>query len=315
MERVDGIEMSVEAVAEYFGNLCIVVVAELFQARGVIDEIRPLEAAPCASVHDVGSLPFGHFCSIGIFQEILRNHPDIPGYDGLHAVFFHPCENLLGERFALCVPTFGLRASPSRHVVHEKPPVVGRAGDKLVDLVERRIAVVFGQYAFPDAFHARDDERHIDAVESHPVDFLLPAFPVPEGHRIAVGAEVQIVAVIDAARVLFAGDDGQFSGQFSRRVVPRNIDSRMVLQKPVDARGDGDVVAAIDMCAVAVAGDAEVWRIGGKIGDAVFDAIGIFGQDALQQSVDGLCRGRRAHGAKKGNDEKFEIFHVCYGFR
>ena len=98
------------------------------------------------------------------------------------------------------VPALRLRAAPRRHVVHEEPPVVGSARDEGVHLVEG-VAIVTHQHFAPHAFHARDSQRHVDAVQRHPVELLLPAFPAPEGHRVAVGAEIEVVAPVDAGGV------------------------------------------------------------------------------------------------------------------
>ena len=55
----------------------------------------------------------------------------------------------------------------------------------------------------------------------------------------------------------FGLDYGQFLGQFSARVVPRNVDASVMLQKPIDACGDGHVVAAFDRDFSAIGRDFE----------------------------------------------------------
>ena len=216
-----------------------------------------------------------HFLNGGVLQKILRNHPDEPRNHGFHLELAKPLENLPSQFGTLFVPTFRQRTAPRRHIVHKKPSEIGRTRHKFVYLVEIFVAITAHQHLFPDTFHPRDDEWQIDAVKCHPVDFLLPAVPVPKRHRIAVGAEVQIVAVIDARMMGFRLDDRQFSGQFSARIVPRNVDACVMLQKPIDACGDGHVVAAFDRNFSAIGRDFESRFFAVKSRSAVHDSVGV----------------------------------------
>ena len=53
-------------------------------------------------------------------------------------------------------------------------------------------------HRLPDRLLAGDRQRHVDAVQGHPVDHPLPLRPVPPGHRVAERAVVEEVAVLEA---------------------------------------------------------------------------------------------------------------------
>ena len=46
-------------------------------------------------------------------------------------------------------------------------------------------------YLIPYGFLSGDGQRQVDAVQSHPVDEMLPLFPIPPGHGVAKSAVVQ----------------------------------------------------------------------------------------------------------------------------
>ena len=55
-----------------------------------------------------------------------------------------------------------------------------------------------------DPLRGNQSQGHVDAVQSHPVYFLFPAFPGPVGHRVSIGDHIEIIVVAerrnDAAR-------------------------------------------------------------------------------------------------------------------
>ncbi len=86
---------------------------------------------------------------------------------------------------------------------------------------------------------AHGSQRHVDAMQCHPVDFFLPSVPVPESHRIGEGAVVEVVAELEVgfmAFLLFHGRKNVW--QFLVHIVPGDVDAGMVFQIPVDAHGN-----------------------------------------------------------------------------
>jgi hypothetical protein len=52
-----------------------------------------------------------------------------------------------------------------------------------------------GTHPLPDGLLAVPGQRQVDAVQRHPVNFLLPAGPVPPYKRIALRAHILVIAV------------------------------------------------------------------------------------------------------------------------
>ena len=76
-------------------------------------------------------------------------------------------------------------------------------------------------------------------MQRHPVDFLLPALPAPERHRIAEGAIVEVVTQGEISLMaLFLRDRRQYGRQFGLHLVPRKVNACVVFQVPVHTRGD-----------------------------------------------------------------------------
>ena len=76
-------------------------------------------------------------------------------------------------------------------------------------------------------------------MQRHPVQFTLPSLPVPEGHRVAERAVVEVVAQREAGLVALPLLHGrQHVGQLGLHLVPAEVNARMVFQIPVDAHGD-----------------------------------------------------------------------------
>ena len=74
-------------------------------------------------------------------------------------------------------------------------------------------------------------------MQSHPVDFTFPTLPVPEGHRIGERAIVEIVTQRQIGLVALLRLNGRQCGRkFSLHLVPGEMNTRIVLQVPVDTR-------------------------------------------------------------------------------
>ena len=82
-------------------------------------------------------------------------------------------------------------------------------------------------------------------MQSHPVELLLPAFPVPECHRVRQRAIVEIVAVLYVrSMTLHSLHQWQRGRQCGVHRVPRKVYAHAILKIPVYARGNAYVVVA-----------------------------------------------------------------------
>lgn len=97
------------------------------------------------------------------------------------------------------------------HIPHTHPGQVCRTDKITVYLLFRQ------SHLLPDTgkngFIANQGQRHIDAMKSHPVDFLFPACPIPIRHRVAISTDIKIIMIPE--RGLYP--DGRSSRQFFRK--------------------------------------------------------------------------------------------------
>ena len=80
-------------------------------------------------------------------------------------------------------------------------------------------------------------------MKCHQVDFLFPSFPVPESHTVR---ERTIIEIITELQIRFMSFLLQHRRQHLRKIslhaIPRQVDSGIILQIPVDTRGNADIV-------------------------------------------------------------------------
>ena len=106
-----------------------------------------------------------------------------------------------------------------------------------------------------------EGEGHVDAVESHPVDFFLPSAPVPEGGGVADGTDIHVVTVFDGelgmeeGRSQYSVSPGLLDGRknigkvkvaASAELAPGNGSFAVVLQVVVEAYSHGDRTCTLD---------------------------------------------------------------------
>ena len=143
------------------------------------------------------------------------------------------------------IPACRERSSPPLDVVHLEPGQVGRARNDgrhiFLGITQAK------QEVPPHAFVADGREGQVHPVQRHPVQLPFPTVPVPESHRIGVGAVVEIVHEIHLGRMPF-GLRRQRQHLWKRRAhpVPAQMDPAVVFQVPVQAHGDVDVIVAPD---------------------------------------------------------------------
>ena len=112
----------------------------------------------------------------------MWNHTRIAWQTNVDAKLLHTLHYLLLQTLALLIPIVGIGSAPPLKVVHKPPSLKCRTCYKLIGLI-LRIAQL-QQHITPNDICAYYVEAKINAVQSHPVEFLFPTLPVPERHRI-----------------------------------------------------------------------------------------------------------------------------------
>ena len=229
-------------------------------ARDAHDLSEPSVVVPChfpevvrRRVHDEGALEHapsalvfaGNACTAA---EVGGHHAAESRQHGLHAQFAFAADDAPCQVFLTFVPGIVLDAggrlpfvaAPSLQVVHTPPGGVGRTGDEGFG-IGLAVAVILHEECAPYALETYNLQRHVDAVEGHPVDFLLPSLPGPGGHGISEGAVVEIIPEFGIADVAFGcGRQGKsHTGKVGGRLVPRQVDVGMMVEIPSDAGGEG----------------------------------------------------------------------------
>ena len=117
-----------------------------------------------------------------------------------HAEGFHAVDDAVLEGDLRLVPLGCRRAVESAHVAHAHPRQVGRAGEEHADLLVGEPHPA--PYAGEDGLAGDRGQRHVEAVEGHPVDLSLPFVPAPEGRGVAESADVHIEPPFERRRDL-----------------------------------------------------------------------------------------------------------------
>ena len=151
----------------------------------------------------------------------------------MHVELFHTGKNLLLQFLLTIIPRERQGTTPPFKVVHLPPGKESRTSDKLAHLL-LRIAEL-EQHVSPNALLADNGKWQIHPMECHPVDFLFPALPVPESHRIGERAVIEVVAQTEIRLMtLFLADSRQYGRQLRLHLVPRKMDTSIILEIPVD---------------------------------------------------------------------------------
>ena len=216
---------------------------------GRVKDVGTCEAAPTALV--VGS-------DARLLCEIAGHHAAETRQYGVHAQFAHTAQNLACQLFLALVPPRRVRAAPTFEVVHAPPSL--EAGTRHEGIGFRLgIVVLLRQQTLPHHVQTDNLQGHVDAVQGHPVDFLLPAFPGPGGHGVGEGAIVEVIAVVrvTGVRLVRCGNGQGDAAEVRREVIPRQIDVGIVIEIPVDTRGDGQRRTTLDTGLAILCGNGE----------------------------------------------------------
>ena len=203
-----------------------------------LDHVRAVETGPCAGRR-------GHRRRV-LLLEVGRHLTAEALDDRRDAVRLHAVVDPAAELDALLEPCGGQGASDRVQVLHVEPCVVSRPGQVFAHLV---VAVaVLGERLAQHLLLSDDVEHEVHAVHRRPVEERLVIIPVPERHRVRVGAEVERVPVL-VVRVFedFPADcrqalrHGQLGAE--QRVV---VDLAPVAQIIIEAGRERDAVVAAD---------------------------------------------------------------------
>ena len=117
-----------------------------------------------------------------------------------HAEGLHAVDDAVLEGDLRLVPLGGRCAVEPAHVAHSHPRQVGGAGEEHADLLVGEPHPA--PYAGEDGLAGDRCQRHVEAVEGHPVDLALPFVPAPERRGVAEGADVHVEPPFEGRRDL-----------------------------------------------------------------------------------------------------------------
>ena len=174
----------------------------------------------------------------------------------MHAQFFHSSQYSLLQLLLLFVPTIRVRPSPSLQVIHLPPRKEGRTRNETIDFL---LAIPQPcQHVSPHTFVPHSSQRHIDAMQRHPVYFLLPTLPIPKRHRIREGAIIEIIAQSKVRfmpfRLLHCW---QMLRQLRMHLIPSQMNACMIFQIPIDTHSNVHVCVAFHHHLVALLAQLE----------------------------------------------------------
>ena len=124
----------------------------------------------------------------------------------LHTQFSHSIQYLVLQFYLLLLPTVRKRAVPTIQIPHTMPWQMCRAGKKSPYILFFQSH--FQPHSLGNRLARYGSQRHIDSPQSHPVDFLFPAFPIPIRSCITKGTHIQEISVLIRRSLLFQNKIG-----------------------------------------------------------------------------------------------------------
>ena len=162
---------------------------------------------------------------------------------GSHPQLALPGKDLLFQLLVTRDPALRQRSAIAVQAAHPLKRQVGRASQEVGYL-----AVVHSQpsaHGLPHGLLPGDRQRHVHAVERHPIDQLLPLRPIPPRQSIGEATVVEKIAVLGPARLPNLGPHRrQGIGQVQLAAVPRDVAMGIVLEIPIQAHRHGHAVVA-----------------------------------------------------------------------
>ena len=201
-----------------------------------------------------------------------------------HAQLALPGQNFFGEVLVPVDPALRQRPAPAVQAAHPLKRQIGRSGQKRADLLVTHAQAPADRP--PHRLLAGHRQRHVHAVQGHPVDQGFPLVPVVPGQRIAKAAVVQKITVSRPANPPHLGLDlRQRVGHIGPAAVPRNVTMAIMLKVPVESHRHGDTVVAANHNPAVAALDLEDVPAGHGRNRREGEAIGLFRQQSFEQSA------------------------------
>ena len=127
--------------------------------------------------------------------ERLRHKAGEGRADGLHTQRAHTVEYLVLQSHLRVVPRPRQGPVYPAEVAHAHPREVSRSGEVGVHLgvAEAKTA----EHARGDGLVGNQSQRHIYAVQRHPVYLTLPACPIPVGRGVSEGHHIHIIVMLE----------------------------------------------------------------------------------------------------------------------
>ena len=237
-------------------------------------------------------LPFDPFDAVqfgvGELRRDRRRH--VAGetlQHGRHAQLALSRQDLVLQFLVPFDPAGRQRPAPAVQAAHPLERQERRPGQKRGDLGVAHPQPLADR--LPDRFLAGDRQRHVHAVQGHPVDQFLPLVPVPPRQRVAEAAVVQEVAILRPSDLPdFRCHRRQRIGQVQLAAVQRDVAMAEVIEVPVQPRGHGNARVAANHHSVAARFDLEHIPAVFRRQDLEFKPVRVLGQQPLQQAAGGV---------------------------
>ena len=127
-------------------------------------------------------------------------------------------------------------------IAHPLPRQMGRTCVKFIYFLLREAQAL--PYADGNSFRCRQGQGHVDAVQGHPVDFPLPAFPCPVGHGIAVSDGIEVIMMAERGGNPAPGGIRNPGRPADVLVIPGNHAQSVCFEKIVKSAAKGRSAAA-----------------------------------------------------------------------
>ena len=169
--------------------------------------------------------------------EFGRDMPGESRKHRRHAEFPFAAEDAFLQRGLAVDPALRERALPAVDIDHPLPRQVSGSREERADLFVGEAPLA--PHLLPDGLLAGNGQRHVHAVERHPVDEPFPLFPRPPGHGVAESAVIQEEAYghLGPGTDRFLHPRHHFRQLHGIEVVPAHVRQAVFLQVAVEAYG------------------------------------------------------------------------------
>ena len=178
-------------------------------------------------------------------EDSPGNETGKSGTNGGHAQGFHPVQDAVLQGDLFFVPAGGQGAVMIDDVPHPLPGKVCRSRIKFFYFFLRQSQLF--PYPDGDSLRGNQAQRHIYAVQSHPIYFFFPAFPGPVRHRIAIGDHIEVIVVAKRGNDAARRGIRQLRRPADIFIIPGNHSQTVCLQKIIESPAEGCAAASPDI--------------------------------------------------------------------